>query len=59
MNTEKKMQEWPGAEDLPADLDTQILELYRWMPTEWKKMMLLSAILTAAANDEGMVQHER
>lgn len=50
MNTEKKMQERTGAEKPLTDLETQILELYRQLPAAQRKMMLLSAVLSAAAN---------
>ncbi|MDE7243939.1 MAG: hypothetical protein K2O18_08185 [Oscillospiraceae bacterium] len=56
MNTWKKIQRRHGAEDLSAGLNAQIPELYRQLSEPQKKIMLLSAILTAAANDETAVQ---
>ena len=35
-----------------TDLEAQILELYRKLPAVQKKMILLSAALSAAANDK-------
>ena len=56
MNTEKKIQRRHGAEDLSADLEAQILELYRQLSVVQRKIALLSAVLTAVANVEKTVR---
>ena len=48
MNIEKP-QERPGAKRPRTDLEDRILELYRQLPDEKRKVMLLSAALSAAA----------
>lgn len=56
MNAEKKMQERSGAERPLTDLEVRILELYRQLSPVQKKIALLSAMLSAAANNQGEVQ---
>ena len=56
MNAEKKIQEWSGTERPLTDLEAQILELYRQLPAVQRKVMLLSAILSADASDTAEVR---
>lgn len=56
MNAEKKMQEWSGNEKPLTDLEVRILELYRQLSPVQKKIVLLSAMLSAAANGGNEVQ---
>lgn len=56
MNAEKKMQEWSGNEKPLTDLEVRILEFYRQLSPVQKKIVLLSAMLSAAANGGNEVQ---
>lgn len=56
MNAEKKMQEWSETEKPLTDLEVRILELYRQLSPVQKKIVLLSVMLSAAANNHEEVQ---
>lgn len=51
MNAEKKIRERSGVGRTLTDLEARILELYCQLPAAQRKMMLLSAVLSAATNN--------